>query len=1225
MAFPPPSPGRFPPPGTKRPYPEGPREWGSPTRLPKEPKPLGTESYLSGATGTPRPLQGVKRGASNVYRPQNKSGRPPFNANRGSKNRPPFNRGRSGRGGYGPTRPPLDRARQPVGFRGPLFQQEQPPYDYPGPLPSYGIPRPPHGNFPPRYSGDSDRRPPFDYNYGGPAVYDDGLEECYRSVPYTAGEQLTENRNEGSSLDFTDDYAVFGIPGRAIDSAQIQGHGNNWHSMGQEHSSGQFGELGGQESWLRQGETGLEGYHQGNRGDKRRGQERYTSGADASRGPGRSGLPPSSFSSQKGKSRGKKGSYVPPVHSLSKIRPTVFDLKNMSTAEKLRRLSLFLRSDDSMKENPQQTLNCAITTCKLNIKVDFQKEILMKLSGGHLLTGTLSLDGVFLARAVKPNRKALMAEVYQRAIDNLLTKTMAEIYSLKDPGPENLKEQVMKQLEIDKEANYASVQDLYTSNELSELIGTNIATMVLNLMQTVKNTNVEKPHPVQSMDFAADQAHLLIRPEYTSLTKQVRNQSYTKGKLSIGSLIIARGTSTGKKLAKVETYKNALERLKTKKLEELLISVPDTLEPEIEEEVVPEPKTRSLEEKMAIFIADLRTMKDRTSYVNTVDIVSMRNLITPMILFRRGRQEDERTSDTELICELYLQKILIASVRGSAKKECIQQVYKKAFELLMETKADTILSEYSRITDEELKDPMLVDIIIKGSGRTVETNLAGLGRFGGTLESAEKKKLEDLILLEHETWKERRLFNAHGILQFSCNQNGMLIQWEVDSVHDIYRCIVSIQNQVVGEACGKSKNQSRNAASIDALCKLYQTHDAIRFFPRTEDHELWIPWESIVAEAEAKQKLLQENSKNTGAEEANEAKTKGEAAKTDSETKQVEKEASETDGDLEKKEDSKVKDKNEDENAEQDMELAAVVLKKMEDLVASKQNNELIIGTGITNHVMKEARTYAKFLNLRVDTLKHKDLQYAMITRKMPWKELAEYLKVREKPYGRFALIDKAELPTLEVAQENIANLLLSGGLEMKEALERVGELDLAALLEKKLKDQEHLRKYKHLRKAGMVKSNQTEEEQSENLEKDKLDGSKKKSRAKKNTFKSEMDAQQESKLSEDESKHASVEGQRKNSIEIEKELVDKLRKRSADERQHLADKTDAKRFKSGSKSDNRETKPDKHSKSKSQHHGDDSDNDNDSDVDVVEVEDKEEQDVSKAMDMLLGNDDDNF
>ena len=56
-----------------------------------------------------------------------------------------------------------------------------------------------------------------------------------------------------------------------------------------------------------------------------------------------------------------------------------------------------------------------------------------------MYTGCLTLTGVFLARSVGGNKKEVKHDTYSKALDILKTKTVAEIYSGVDPGPDAIR------------------------------------------------------------------------------------------------------------------------------------------------------------------------------------------------------------------------------------------------------------------------------------------------------------------------------------------------------------------------------------------------------------------------------------------------------------------------------------------------------------------------------------------------------------------------------------------------------------------------------------------------------------------------------------------------------------------------------------------------------------------------------------------------------------------
>lgn len=44
----------------------------------------------------------------------------------------------------------------------------------------------------------------------------------------------------------------------------------------------------------------------------------------------------------------------------------------------------------------------------------------------------------------------------------------------------------------------------------------------------------------------------------------------------------------------------------------------------------------------------------------------------------------------------------------------------------------------------------------------------------------------------------------------------------------IFRCVVTVQRQLLGESYGNNKSHARNLAATDALFKLYETQDVLR-------------------------------------------------------------------------------------------------------------------------------------------------------------------------------------------------------------------------------------------------------------------------------------------------------------------------------------------------------------------------------------------------------------
>ena len=76
----------------------------------------------------------------------------------------------------------------------------------------------------------------------------------------------------------------------------------------------------------------------------------------------------------------------------------------------------------------------------------------------------------------------------------------------------------------------------------------------------------------------------VIRHQYNMDTVKHKNGRVTfKGSLEINNIIVGRATAANKKGCKRQTYTNALERLLTNSIEDLMIPVPEEVEPEVKD------------------------------------------------------------------------------------------------------------------------------------------------------------------------------------------------------------------------------------------------------------------------------------------------------------------------------------------------------------------------------------------------------------------------------------------------------------------------------------------------------------------------------------------------------------------------------------------------------------------------------------------------------------------
>ncbi|KAL4219662.1 hypothetical protein ACF0H5_022234 [Mactra antiquata] len=734
-------------------------------------------------------------------------------------------------------------------------------------------------------------------------------------------------------------------------------------------------------------------------GNQNRGGQTQFGGRGQNRGRGgrgQTGMPPNVFSNNNTRGRGRGGNkttlsnnvVVPPVHSLAKAKVDALDIENMSVAEKLHRFCLFLRADDSVKVNAVQTIMNSLSSSKLKMKAVYTAEELIRVDNKPMFTGVLKLNDVFLARAVKHNKnRELKQEVFQKALDIMLTMTVAEIFNLVDPGKDAIREEIEKITQTSSAQTAVKTEDadqfgalpLQTAvnsceddaarAEVKSLVGSDlehIISQIVKFVQTPSNAD----NPMSLIEQASAKAHTIIKQDYKYETvKLAYNRTYCVGKVSLGSLVLGRGSGGTRRMCKIDTYTKTLERLKTKPVSELLVSVPEEDLPTLEVPlgcVNQKATVFTVERRFADLITKLKhTAVDDVISVNQIDCGAMHNGLTPMVIVKK--EEVKSSSEVaNITCDIFLENIFIASGQGITKKDAINNAYRTLWEVLKITPIKTIVNDHRRITEEERHNPKH-EVILKGLTLGMESNITGLRKYGYNVKELEDKKISDLIIIENLDWSRDRVHNAFQILQSSCNQCGLLMQWETDALEGSFRCSIMIQKQQVGMSYGSTKGHVRNLAAADALFKLYETNDVMKLRPKGENSDKWIPFEKISAAVE---KLKEEN---VGEEPI---------IKTD-----------------------------ELGNPLPDKFLMQVLMKEVEDYLPRKLEEELTFGPGIGAVEARELRARVRDMGLRCDTLHWRVTPHLMIYERFERYALLEHLKKLGKPYGKYEYVKKEDLP----------------------------------------------------------------------------------------------------------------------------------------------------------------------------------------------------------------------
>lgn len=745
-------------------------------------------------------------------------------------------------------------------------------------------------------------------------------------------------------------------------------------------------------------------FERGGRGGRGRGQNKRGQG-NMQKKPG---LPPNkvfSGNNKRGRGRGRGagpagqfGGTMAPVHSLSKVATQQFDTTNMSTAEKIHRFALYVQGEP-MKVNAIQTIENAITGSKLNLKTQYEVEELMRISGKWMFTGRLILGGIFLARSVGANKKEVKHETYQKALNVLKSKTVAEIFNLTDPGAEAIRKELATTLDTEKDVSKQADTILQKQTEQAMTIRTNQDGFIC-LIEYLKTAPTLPENKISCLEQAMSASHCSLSHKYDFKASRLpTGRFFFHGILTVGDIVIAVGKGHRKKDAKVHTYEEAFKNLMSKPLQEIMQGIDVEEEAKNEEEasgsgvsVIMDGKKMSVSEKMDKMIQRLKDAVYKENNINTVDACATNLGLTKTCIYRK-LQGNEEGEASRIACDLYLEKFLIASGEGEKRKEAQIDAYNNAWEVLITTTGEHIVKDHKRLTNDN-DDPSIIDVHVKGAQKPQgDSNMAGLKRHNQDYEDPAKTG-DTLVILEHEEWTLDRKRQAFCILTYSATSNGMLLQWNTSQEGNMFKCDISLQNTHIGEAKAMSKNNARNLAAASALFKLYETQDVIKV-TRRDDSKLWIAYSNI----QGKSNSLKEKQGEGG------------------------------DPDLKPSMDA---EGNVIPIAE---EADKWVLKVCEEIINEYKDQftleELIFGPGMPLTESKEVRNMAKSRNLRHDIRQLDGQSYLVIQHRMQPQDMAKCIHTSAGGRsGKYVLVEKSSLPVYQdIVPDLDKQIALSGSL----------------------------------------------------------------------------------------------------------------------------------------------------------------------------------------------------
>lgn len=467
----------------------------------------------------------------------------------------------------------------------------------------------------------------------------------------------------------------------------------------------------------------------------------------------------------------------------------------MTLSEKIQHLSIWLQQGGMMFQNPIQTIENALIASRINLRPEYRAEELMRCQTKLLYTGYMKLGGVFLSRSVERNKKDLKCSVFEIAVDTLKNKPLHKIMQFIDPGPEPIKAAVVAKQE---EAITDSLDLVGIIDEVTAKANGGEASLHQELMKLVKMLK-EPGKPVKGTGTSVSILENAFRVSqfdcsnrYMVICHKMQDQEQFTGAIIVSSTILGEGTGKNRKDCKLNTYLNALVRLKNEPIDTIMNGKhSEEFEREssrtnlrlIKSSIQGTAHHKSkmfeylpLHEKLEQLIWKVRGAGTLSKTVTNLDGLVFQIDLSPTCVYRKLVVSAETTI---VYCDLYVSNVFVASSSPSDSRRDAQiSVYGIAWNVLATATGMGLMSRNRFLTDEVRKQPNVIECITKGHGKLDQNNRSQLDKSNIDPFNPDKP-VSTLVLFEHGELSQDRTQYAFGILCRSATICGMLAEWDV--------------------------------------------------------------------------------------------------------------------------------------------------------------------------------------------------------------------------------------------------------------------------------------------------------------------------------------------------------------------------------------------------------------------------------------------------------------
>ncbi|XP_046562221.1 uncharacterized protein LOC124271174 [Haliotis rubra] len=192
------------------------------------------------------------------------------------------------------------------------------------------------------------------------------------------------------------------------------------------------------------------------------------------------------------------------------------------------------------------------------------------------------------------------------------------------------------------------------------------------------------------------------------------------------------------------------------------------------------------------------TRHPNASLMHLLDRNVFRMGLEPKCIVKFLEPDENRPAEENVICEYYLQKVLIGTGKGETRANAHAAAYENAYHKLTTMTGEEVFDAGKPTPEEEELKVAKTEVWAKSRTEGVESNIGRLKLLRRD-PIQRNKEWNEMVIVETHDWSFNRRKNAYSILMMSAMWNGMLLEWRIEPDEKGYRCQMILQQTTVGE------------------------------------------------------------------------------------------------------------------------------------------------------------------------------------------------------------------------------------------------------------------------------------------------------------------------------------------------------------------------------------------------------------------------------------------